>query len=69
MSQSCARFQVCDGLLSVVGNEEQVGKAIRDSGVPRDELYVTTKLGFVFFGIYSMNLDAECLIPSLLIFI
>ncbi|KAJ6602163.1 Aldo/keto reductase [Mycena sp. CBHHK59/15] len=26
------------------GNEKQVGEAIRDSGVPRDEFYVTTKL-------------------------
>ena len=26
------------------GNEESVGKAIRDSGVPRDEIYLTTKL-------------------------
>ncbi|TFY55276.1 hypothetical protein EVG20_g9379 [Dentipellis fragilis] len=27
-------------------NEEQVGKAIRESGIPREELFVTTKLGF-----------------------
>ena len=26
------------------GNEEAVGRAIKDSGVPRDELFVTTKL-------------------------
>jgi len=26
------------------GNEEAVGKAIRDSGVPREEIFVTTKL-------------------------
>ncbi|KAJ7287279.1 NADP-dependent oxidoreductase domain-containing protein [Mycena rebaudengoi] len=26
------------------GNEQQVGEAIRDSGVPRDEFYITTKL-------------------------
>ncbi|TFL07208.1 Aldo/keto reductase [Pterulicium gracile] len=26
------------------GNEEFVGKALRDSGIPRNELYVTTKL-------------------------
>lgn len=25
-------------------NEEQVGKAIKDSGIPRKELFVTTKL-------------------------
>ena len=28
----------------IYGNEAQVGKAIRDSGVPRSELFVTTKL-------------------------
>ncbi|GAA1485169.1 aldo/keto reductase [Brachybacterium fresconis] len=28
----------------VYGNEEGVGRAIRDSGVPREELFVTTKL-------------------------
>ncbi|KAF9264021.1 Aldo/keto reductase [Marasmius fiardii PR-910] len=26
-------------------NEEQVGKAIKDSGIPRSEFYITTKLG------------------------
>ena len=26
------------------GNEEGVGRAIRDSGIPRNEIYVTTKL-------------------------
>ena len=26
------------------GNEESVGKAVRDSGIPRDEVFVTTKL-------------------------
>jgi 2,5-diketo-D-gluconate reductase A len=29
---------------AIYGNEEGVGRAIADSGVPRDELYVTTKL-------------------------
>lgn len=29
---------------SMYGNEESVGKAIRDSGVPREELFVATKL-------------------------
>jgi diketogulonate reductase-like aldo/keto reductase len=29
---------------SIYGNEEDVGKAIRESGVPRDEIFVTTKL-------------------------
>ncbi|KIJ53588.1 hypothetical protein M422DRAFT_241825 [Sphaerobolus stellatus SS14] len=27
------------------GNEEAVGKAIRESGIPREEIFVTTKLG------------------------
>jgi 2,5-diketo-D-gluconate reductase A len=26
------------------GNEQSVGRALRDSGVPRDEVFVTTKL-------------------------
>ena len=26
------------------GNEQAVGKAIRDSGIPREEIFVTTKL-------------------------
>lgn len=29
---------------SLYGNEEQVGKAVRDSGIPRGEIFVTTKL-------------------------
>ncbi len=29
---------------AIYGNEEGVGKAIADSGIPREELYVTTKL-------------------------
>ncbi|MBN2877169.1 MAG: aldo/keto reductase [Bacilli bacterium] len=29
---------------AVYGNEEAVGKAIKDSGVPREELFITTKL-------------------------
>ena len=28
------------------GNEEQVGRAIRDSGVPRDEIFLTTKVWY-----------------------
>jgi glycerol 2-dehydrogenase (NADP+) len=26
------------------GNEKEVGRALRDSGIPRDEIYITTKL-------------------------
>lgn len=29
---------------AIYGNEEGVGKAIKESGIPRDELFVTTKL-------------------------
>lgn len=29
---------------AIYGNERPVGKAIRDSGIPRDEIFVTTKL-------------------------
>ncbi|GEK65825.1 2,5-diketo-D-gluconic acid reductase [Leuconostoc mesenteroides subsp. sake] len=29
---------------AVYGNEDSVGRAIKDSGIPRDELFVTTKL-------------------------
>ncbi len=29
---------------SLYGNEEDVGRGVRDSGVPRDEVFVTTKL-------------------------
>src|ERR1700752_5018718 len=28
----------------VYGNEESVGQALRESGVPRDEVFITTKL-------------------------
>jgi 2,5-diketo-D-gluconate reductase A len=29
---------------TMYGNEEQVGRAVRDSGVPRDDIFITTKL-------------------------
>jgi diketogulonate reductase-like aldo/keto reductase len=31
-------------------NEEDVGKAVRDSGIPRDEIFITTKLWPLDFG-------------------
>jgi diketogulonate reductase-like aldo/keto reductase len=34
--------------LSIDGNEKEVGKAIKDSGVPREELFITTKLWNTF---------------------
>jgi diketogulonate reductase-like aldo/keto reductase len=33
-----------DKVYSVYGNEAELGKAIKDSGVPREKLYVTTKI-------------------------
>jgi len=32
------------------GNEEAVGRAVRDSGVPREEIFVTTKLAWKHHG-------------------
>jgi aryl-alcohol dehydrogenase-like predicted oxidoreductase len=34
-------------------NEEEVGRAIRESGVPRSEIFVTTKL-------YAFHPEARC---------
>jgi 2,5-diketo-D-gluconate reductase B len=42
----------------IYGNEAQVGKALAASGVPRDELFITTK-------IWTDNYAADKLIPSL----
>jgi 2,5-diketo-D-gluconate reductase B len=42
----------------IYGNEAEVGQAIEQSGVPRDELYITTK-------IWTDNFAADKLIPSL----
>ena len=42
----------------IYGNEAEVGKAISHSGVPRDALYITTK-------IWTDNFAADKLIPSL----
>ena len=42
----------------IYGNEADVGKAIAESGVARDELFVTTK-------IWTANLAGDKLIPSL----
>lgn len=32
------------------GNEEAVGQAIKESGIPRDQIFVTTKLSNDFRG-------------------
>ncbi|WP_137919138.1 2,5-didehydrogluconate reductase DkgB [Hydrogenophaga sp. 2FB] len=42
----------------IYGNEAEVGQAIAESGVPRSELFVTTK-------IWTENLGADKLVPSL----
>ena len=42
----------------IYGNEAEVGQAIATSGVPRDDLYLTSK-------IWTDNLGADRLIPSL----
>lgn len=42
----------------IYGNEEEVGSALAVSGVPRGEVFVTTK-------IWTANLGGEVLIPSL----
>jgi diketogulonate reductase-like aldo/keto reductase len=39
--------KMCELTFSSLGNEEQVGKAIRESGIPREEFFVTTKLPYV----------------------
>ncbi|KAL5638377.1 hypothetical protein ACGC1H_005154 [Rhizoctonia solani] len=39
------------------GNEEAVGRAIRDSGLPREDIYVTTKLTFNDHGRVAEALD------------
>jgi len=42
----------------IYGNEAEVGQAIAESGVPRDELFITTK-------IWTDHLAADRLVPSL----
>ncbi|CUA67045.1 glycerol dehydrogenase, putative [Rhizoctonia solani] len=39
------------------GNEEAVGRAIRDSGLPRKDIYVTTKLAWADHGRVAEALD------------
>ncbi|MDH1262636.1 2,5-didehydrogluconate reductase DkgB [Pseudomonas sp. GD03944] len=42
----------------IYGNEAEIGQVIAESGIPRDELFVTTK-------IWTENLGHDALIPSL----
>ena len=44
------------------GDEAEVGKAIKDSGVPRSAIYVTTKLNSWYLGlgdVYHLNFKAK----------
>lgn len=43
----------------VYGNEEIVGRAIRDSGIPRSDLFVATKLPVEIKGRYSASLRRQ----------
>lgn len=40
-------------------NEEEVGKAVRDSGIPREEIFVTSKLWVSHFGYDRAKLGIE----------
>ncbi len=42
----------------IYGNEADIGQAIAESGVPRSELFITTK-------IWTENLSRDNLVPSL----
>ena len=44
---------------TMYGNEAEVGRALRDSGVPRDEVFVTTKLPPERAGRERATLDAS----------
>jgi diketogulonate reductase-like aldo/keto reductase len=44
---------------TMYGNEQQVGRALRDSGVPRDDVFVTTKLPPDRVGREHATLDAS----------
>ncbi|KAI5117867.1 hypothetical protein M0805_006569 [Coniferiporia weirii] len=39
-----------DLIFALIGNEESIGKAIRESEVPREEIFVTTKLSWKHHG-------------------
>ncbi len=40
-------------------NEEEVGRALRDSGIPRDEIFLTSKLWITHFGYERAKLGIE----------
>lgn len=40
---SCT-YLISTGFLIVSGNENEVGQGIRDSGVPREDIFITSKL-------------------------
>src|SRR3954470_18986366 len=44
---------------TIYGNEAEVGRALRDSGVPRDDVFITTKIPAERAGRESATLDAS----------
>jgi diketogulonate reductase-like aldo/keto reductase len=42
-----------------IANEEEVGRAIRDSGIPREEIYITTKLYALFYATPSVSFSDQ----------
>ena len=40
-------------------NEEEVGKAVRDSGIPRDEIFITSKLWLSHYGYERAKLGID----------
>jgi diketogulonate reductase-like aldo/keto reductase len=41
------------------GNEEEIGYAIRESEVPREELYITTKMYVLILNLYLASFDCS----------
>jgi glycerol 2-dehydrogenase (NADP+) len=46
-----------------IENEEEVGRAIKDSGIPREEIFITTKLSVNYHHIHTMAAQLIHLIP------
>ncbi len=47
------------------GTEENIGKAIKDSGIPRNELFVVTKLWFTNMGYESAKKSLQASLKAL----
>ncbi|GJE99041.1 hypothetical protein PsYK624_152810 [Phanerochaete sordida] len=43
------------------GNEQHIGEAIRESGVPRDEVFICTKLGHVHAALGALAASLKAL--------